>query len=156
MSFYTLEQLKDRPLLATAIYNGVVRRTRASQQAADLQVQAGSANLRARFDSGDEDLDAGFAALRQLSALLVVLRVLEDDGAFEPLRRTSPVRFVVGQRLRHAELGPCVPYGWDPTCRAIEPPDALAMERAAVEGVAVDNRRAFYKIDRAGLGEGCG
>ena len=46
-----------------------------------------------------------------------------------PLRRTPGVTFVIGQSLMHSTLGPCIPYGWDPVCRAVEPPSAAAMER---------------------------
>ena len=53
----------------------------------------------------------------------------------------------IGQRLQHARLGPCIPYGWDLSCRAVEPRTAGAMEDAAIAGVAVDNRMAFYRID---------
>eukprot|EP00966_Prymnesium_polylepis_P127102 2939620-Prymnesium_polylepis.1 len=65
--------LRTRPLLWTAIYNGVVRRTKASQRAATKQVEARAfddAALRRRFDEGssdvDADVDAAFAALRSL------------------------------------------------------------------------------------------
>ena len=75
-------------------------------------------------------VQTAFASLRHLHVLDAALARLEADGAFEPMRRTDAVRFVVGQRLEHRVHGPCVVYGWDHACDASEPPTAEALERA--------------------------
>ena len=85
-------------------------------------------------------MDEAFAALRSLGDLLAALTVLESEGAFTPLRRTSDVQFVIGQSLVHSTLGPCIPYGWDLACRAVE--------RAGIGGI-VDNRKTWVGIDAA-------
>ena len=149
----TLSHLRRSPQLSAAILNGVVRRTKRSRQAAALQIEAAAIDgpeLRRRFSetTGAAGLDEAFAALRSLGDLLAALTVLESEGAFTPLRRTSDVQFVIGQSLVHSTLGPCIPYGWDLACRAVEPPSAAAMDRAGIGGI-VDNRKTWVGIDAA-------
>lgn len=147
-----VRELRRRPPLSAAILNGVVRRTKRSRHAAALQVEAAALDapeLRRRFETaGAAGLDEAFTALRSLGDLLAALAVLESEGAFRPLRRTPELRFVVGQSLTHSTLGPCIPYGWDLTCQAVEPPSAAAMERAGIGGI-VDNRKTWVGIDAA-------
>ena len=144
-------RLRTQPLLWEAIYNGVVRRTSNSQRLAALQVEAIQlVDLRQRFDEGSsEELDAAFSALRTLGNLLGSLQELESDGAYQPMQRSAQVRYVIGQRLHHERLGACVPYGWDPSCRAVEPPNAAALERAGGAAGVVDNRKVYVGMDAA-------
>lgn len=158
-----------RSSLWHGIFSGVVRRTRQSQAMANLQSQATSIELTAAFRAGGVAAlalpalgalrhtipkrdgaarDTAFAALRYLHLLDASLATLESDGAFHVVRRTSAVRYLVGQRLDHRTLGPCVVYGWDHSCRAEDPPTAQRLESWGGEAGIVDNRKAFVGIDR--------
>ena len=161
-----------RPQLWHGIYSGVVRRTQRSQAYANLQSQAVKLNLTAEFRAGGSAAiaipalgvlstdtvprrvsagaasDTAFAALRHLHLLDAALATLESEHAFEAMRRTEAVLFVVGQRLDHSIHGPCVVYGWDHECTAEDPPTAAALDRAGGLTGVVDNRKTFVGIDK--------
>jgi len=95
----------------------------------------------------DASVDGAFVALRTLSDLLAALTSLQETGAFGQIRRTPEVLYVVGQRVMHAQLGQCVIYGWDHSCRAA---GGKASLRLAAEDDAlglIDNRLAFDSVD---------
>ena len=117
-----LRELRRRPLLRTAIFNGVVRRTRRSEAAADFQAQAVAIDLsgcfRGRTDSSEIEAvlaklysgtvqlqllrasmfgtapweDVAFAALRRLGELNVSLASLAEEGAFTPATGSGECR----------------------------------------------------------------
>ena len=157
-----------RPQLWDAIFNGTVRRTTQSQAMATLQSQATALDLHEAFQTGGsaalalpalgrlsnmsvplraDAIDTGFAALRQLRLLDGALGELEISGAFVPMQRTPEVKFTIGQRVDHRSLGPCMIYGWDLSCKCVEPPHARALEAAGGPAGIVDNRRCFVGID---------
>ena len=164
-----------RSQLWHGIFSGVVRRTQRSQAYATLQAQACTVRLTDEFRTGGSAAialpslgvlshdtvprrhgaagatDTAFAALRHLHLLDAALAALEADGAFEPMRRQTCVRFVVGQLVNHQKLGPCVVYGWDPECAAEDPPTAAALDRAGGATGIIDNRKAFVGIDAEGV-----
>ena len=174
-----IRALRRRPSLWTAIFNGVVRRTKRSEAAARLQSQVLNLDLadcfRGLADSTAVEMtlaalysgaiqlellrsatfgtaayeDVAFAALRRISQLSSAISTLEADGAFAPVRRTAAIRFNVGQPLEHVEHGPCVPYGWDDKCRAEEPLTATELHRSGGELGIVDNRKVYVGVDVA-------